>query len=207
MINEIFLSTKSEFNNSETYKKICKVIKKLDRAGIIRLASGYCLSSCDIIQTALKHESINCRLVECSCTISNKDTIWAVGYEQVINPGEIDTHVVIITDTNPSFLIDASIGHKIGGVIVDVLPKTEIVGNDKILADYYFIDDQLKATYIEKKFQRMPYLHQSSILNRIEMDNTIFKEIRYLKYLNYIGISLSSFAVIAVINQIFRWFF
>jgi hypothetical protein len=170
------------------------------------LSTGYCLSAGDIIQTALKQESVSSRLVECSLTLSDDNDTWVIGFNDIINPGEIDTHVVVVTETQPPLLIDASISDKIGGIIVDEIPLLATVGQDNILADYYFIERRLKATYIEKPASRWPTLHNTHILNRIIIDKKIEQDIKFLKRLNYIGITLSFFAVVAVINQIFRWF-
>lgn len=47
----------------------------------------------------------------------------------------------------------------------------------------------------------MPFTHQTSVIDRIVTDQRIFSDIRLLKRLNYIGITLSVFAAINVIGK------
>lgn len=204
--NNIVLLTSSEnIKNTKEYKSIAKCLTRMDRSGVLLMGAGFCISVSDMVQVALLQEGIKSRIVECKLTLKHGEDIAFVGFEDILNPGEIDTHVVVVTETNPPMLIDASIAHRVNSVVVDEVVRLQ---SDKlnILADFRYLDKDLILTYQEKLNSKVPYFHQKSILDRIDMDNKINKNISLLKKLNYIGIGLSLFAVIAVVNQIFRWF-
>lgn len=194
--------------SDKTYSTIASVLTKLSRHGVIVMGVGNCISMSDIVRTALKHKGIESRLVEVSATFTLYDkqpsALRFIGFDEVTNPGEIDTHVVIITETETPYLIDASIMHYLPtGVPVLVEPIVKKFTNDpRILIDSDFQDYKIKVTYLQKRKQSVPVLHQESIIERIQTDEKIFKSIDYLTKLNYVGIVLGIFALINVVVKI-----
>jgi hypothetical protein len=203
--------TSADVKKDPTYIKICGLIEKLILNGVPIMGQGYCISVSDVVQNFLMQSGIPCRLVEVQVSIQDKATghIEIVGFDNPSKTFEfnidstIDTHVIVVTETEIPFLIDCSIAHllpkKSTEVIVDVINGTK----NKDLAILNF--DKQIVTYQEKKKTKIPRLHQSSIINRIATDQRIFKEIGILKKLNYIGIGLSLFAVINVMLKVINW--
>ena len=194
--------------SDKVFQEICNIISEMCRNGVIFLGNGYCISMSDMIKTALLQKKINSRLVEATCTISRKiqgnDDLVFIGFDEGA-PGQIDSHVVLITETYPSYLVDASIQRFLPDNYVAVVSR--ISNNDKdVLSNIEDVNNETVITHIEKPLSKIPLSHHQSITNRIAMDQKISRDINLLKKLNYIGITLSIFAVIAVINQIFRWF-
>lgn len=204
-----FLTSNQDIKNLDVYKKIKKVCARMVRQGVINMGTGYCLSMSEMIMVALKQQGIKSKLVECSLTMlkeGDESSYEFVGFNANKGgmEGFIDTHVVVITETDHPILIDASISHRLPRqhpVIID-----SAIAEPGFLGNFNYADHKLKVTYQEKKIQKISWLHQESIIDRIGTDKKIFDQINVLKKLNYVGIGLSIFAVIAVINQFFRWF-
>lgn len=207
-MNNICLTSDTTLLNEENYKKVTALMNRLAQNGLIAMGTGYCISMSDLIYVSLKHINIPSRLVECQATVSYIDEqgipktkiIGYDGYKPV--EGQIDTHVVVVTETIPPLLIDATIGYVLPYGLPVLVDKVE-QGSNKILADLsYFEHGGLQITYQEKLFQKLPFAHQTSILDRIETDDKIFKEMSLLKRLNYIGIGVSIFALINVVIKV-----
>lgn len=210
-INFDFLTEDSNVKNDETYKIIVELLSDLVKGGAVTLGTGYCLSMADMIRTALKHRGIDSKLVDCQATFSYDGKLvkgnMFIGYPNVVNPGEIDTHVVVVTSTNPSYLIDASVSNKLPtGTYAVIEPIKFNSDNQLTLVNSTYEKYDLKITYQQKKLQSASYQHQKSIIERIEMDKKITDDIQLLKTLNYIGIGLSTFAFINVVAKIFGWY-
>lgn len=206
-----FLTADKSCKNDETYKTISELLSDMVKGGVITLGTGYCLSMADMIRTALKHRGIDSKLVDCQATLTYdgkhaKGNLF-IGYPNVSNPGEIDTHVVVVTSTNPSYIIDASISNKLPRNTFAVIEPIKFNSDNQLtLANARYEEHGLKITYHQKKIQSASYQHQKSIIERIEMDQKINQDIQTLKTLNYIGICLSMFAFVNVIAKIFGWY-
>jgi hypothetical protein len=126
-----------------------------------------------------------------------------IGYPNMIKPGEIDTHVVVVTSTVPAYLIDASIANRLPPNKFAVVEPVKFNSDNQFsLVNVNHEEFGLKVTYQEKKSQSASYQHQKSIVERIEMDTKINNDIQILKQLNYIGITLGTFSLINVIFKI-----
>lgn len=207
-MNNICLTSDTTLLNEENYKKVTALMNRLAQNGLIAMGTGYCISMSDLIYVSLKHINIPSRLVECQATVSYIDeqgiprtkVIGYDGYKPV--EGQIDTHVVVVTETIPPLIIDATIGYVLPYGLPVLVDKIE-QGSNKILADLSYSEHGgLQITYQEKLFQKLPFAHQTSILDRIETDDKIFKEMSLLKRLNYIGIGVSIFALINVVIKV-----
>ena len=169
---------------TEEYKTVVALITRLLEAGIIGIGQGYCISMCDMIYTLLLQQDIKCRLVECQVAITQPNTgrIELIGFDiagKNTNSSEILTHVVIVTDTEIPMLIDPSIAHKLPPevqVIVDGVNG----GENRLIASIKH--PTVSLVYQEKDKIQLPILHQKSIVDRIQTDQAIFKNIKFLKY-------------------------
>lgn len=203
-----FLTADKDAKLDPTYQVIQKVLSDLVRTGGVALGTGYCLSMSDIIRTLLKHRGIDSKLVDCQATLSyNGKSKFSgnmfIGYPNMIKPGEIDTHVVVVTSTVPAYLIDASIANRLPQNKYAVVEPVKFNSDNQFsLVNVNHEEFGLRVTYQEKKNQSASYQHQKSIVERIEMDTKINNDIQILKQLNYIGISLGAFSLINVIFKI-----
>lgn len=141
---------------------------------VIQRFPGNCISASDIVQHILEFYGVKSRLVECQVMIikkaDNQSTdVSFIGFNNVgITPSTIDTHIVVVTETIPPILIDASLGHYYGeknSIFIKEL-SSDLAPN--LLGE--FILDDLSITYQAKKEIKMPMLHQKNIVDRIEED-------------------------------------
>jgi hypothetical protein len=189
----MLLTTSELIKNTSEYKKISEVINRMNTTGTLWMGRGHCISMSDIVQTALSQIGIKSRIVECQLLITDNSgsppNISPVGYDGIINAGEIDTHVVCITETVIPMVIDASIGHRLPA------DKNVVVDQVVILDKNVFCDvqvDGIRLTYQQKKNPKLPLQHETSIINRIETDKSIFKNLNFLKILIVIALVVSS---------------
>ncbi len=203
-----FMTADKACKSDQNYIIICELLTEMVRTGSIFLGSGYCLSMSDMVRTALKHRGIDSKLVDCQATFTDikngpKGNSF-IGYSNVMNPGEIDTHVVVVTSTTPSYLIDASLSRKLPNNRYAIVEPIKFNSDNQLtLVNASYDDLGLKVTYQQKKVQVAGYHHQQSIIERIEMDKKIATDIEFLKTLNYIGIAMGAFAMINVFAKIF----
>lgn len=206
-----FLTSDENCKSDETYKQISELLSDMVKGGVINLGTGYCLSMADMVRTALKHRGIDSKLVDCQATLTYDGKFakgnMFIGYPNVINPGEIDTHVVVVTSTNPAYIIDASIANRLPQNTFAIVEPIKFNSDNQLtLVNSKYSEYGLKVSYQQKKLQSASYQHQKSIVERIEMDKKINDDIQYLKTLNYIGITLSTFAFLNVIAKVFGWY-
>jgi len=199
-INFITNDIKNLKFNSD-YQRITSVLSRMDRSGAITLGTGYCTSMADMVRSALKHQNINSKLVECQLTITYYDeepyNVKFVGFSDIINPGEIDTHIVVVTDTTPPFLIDASIKHRLPKNATAVVePILREPGNLYLLVDTKFELEKIAMTYQQKRTQSFAISHNDSIIERIETDKKIFKNLSFLKLLIVVALIIGVFNAI-----------
>lgn len=209
-----FMTADKACRSDPNYITICEMLTEMVRTGSIFLGSGYCISMSDMVRSALKHRGIDSKLVDCQATFTDvkngpKGNSF-IGFPNVINPGEIDTHVVVVTSTTPSYLIDASMSRKLPDNRYAIVEPIKFNSDNQLtLVNASHDDLGLKVTYQQKKVQVAGFHHQQSIIERIEMDKKISSDIEFLKILNYIGIAMGAFAMINVFAKIFglyEWF-
>jgi hypothetical protein len=175
------LTSNLKLLKNETYKEVSKLITSLIDNGLIHAGKGYCISMSDVIYTLLVQNKISCSLVECQLTYTDKlnNNRLLVGFDNLkTSELEEDVHVAVITNTDPPLLIDASIAHILPEGTYAVIDEV-IRGDGRIICDIE--TDNLMLTYQEKKKDKIPLLHQKSIVNRINTDLNIFKNLRILK--------------------------
>ena len=208
--NYEFLTADKACRSDPNYQIICEMLSQMVRNGALFLGAGYCMSMSDMVRTALKHRGIDSKLIDCQATFTELKAGGKaigngfVGFPHVTNPGEIDTHVVVITSTTPSYLIDASLSKKLPDERYAIVEPVKFNSDNQLtLISCSFDDVGLKATYQQKKVQVASYQHQMSIVERMETDRKMQSDIEYLKTLNYIGITLSMFALLNVVAKVF----
>lgn len=188
-----YLTSTAELHNNQDYKKLTKVMDSVIRSGAVALGAGSCIGMCRLIYSALKHQGIKSRLVESQLTYTVNDTLpneetCYIGFDDIKNPGEIDTHVIVITETHPPMLIDASIPHRIRGVVIDQV--TDLLSDGSF--GYFVIPERnLRLNYQRKISQKIPLIEQISFVDRIQTDEKIFGKLKLLKTLITIAIIIS----------------
>jgi hypothetical protein len=98
----------------------------------------------------LAQHNINSSIVECCALLTvNTDTkinhLYAIGFYEDFKRDRIDTHYVVITDTTPKILIDASIFELL---LNDQKIILEEYTDGAIMGNYSY--DNFKLTYLQK---------------------------------------------------------
>lgn len=187
MGSEIILTKDKELLKTKDYQTVISVVKKMWDADIIQRSKGYCFSISDMVDTLLRQEGINCRVVECQLTVVNKNppSFFALGYDHSVKNRDVPTHVICITETEIPMVIDLSIGY-IRPDIVPYIVERAIQKDQKTIAEITIEDSTW--IYTMKDTQYYPKFHQQNIVQRIKTDRKFQKEISWLKFL--IGVSL-----------------
>lgn len=182
--------------NEKYFIKTQEVIENLKHSGMLDAGSGYCLSMSDIVLKLLHKEGINAELVECNLMVMMKDPpgLFLMGYkgfhENIYDETKkMENHIVCITKTKIPILIDLSISHidkKIEYICEPILNKHSHTD----IAEFDF--DTSTWTYQSRPLSELPKLHQRSIINRIQTDVKVDKEITFIKYFLFILFTVSS---------------
>lgn len=188
----MFFTSSERLKNTNEYKSVVAIISKLDQSGVMWLGRGHCISMAEIVRTALTEVGIKTRIVECQMMLMNNTNdppfISTVGYDGVCNPGEIDTHVVCVTDTPIPMIIDASIGHRLpdqSRIVVDELTSQQ----NGIFCDIEV--GGIKLIYQQKNNPKVALQYQQSILERMTTDKKVFDNIKVLKALVLLAVVVS----------------
>jgi hypothetical protein len=186
-------TTNEKIQNDLSYKKVCELIQKMNQSGALWLGQGQCISMSEMIRMSLLGIGIKSRLVECQLTIidntnDNGATLSYIGFDNMTNPGQLDTHVVVVTETEIPMLIDASITHRLPqnfSVVVEAV-QNEV---DNVICNS--TKNNFTLIYQQKINQKVPWQVQNSILERIQTDKKIFNNIYSLKILIIIALIVS----------------
>lgn len=154
---------------------IIQTLDRLNESDTLSRLPGNCISACDIVQNLLHFYGVPSKIVECQVVgiKRNQDMqdFCFIGFNNVgVNTNSIDTHVIVITETLPPVMIDASLGHLLDPhdqIIVRELTETS---PDKI--GEFPIGD-VTFTYFNKKTIKLPSLHQKNMVQRIREDQEI----------------------------------
>jgi hypothetical protein len=180
-----------EFKKTDEYKKVDKVVSNLIVTGMLERFRNNCIGASDIIQNYLSDVGIDSRVIECTLSIishsQDGEIFYFLGYDGIIKSGEIDTHVVVVTDTKVPMLIDMSISH--------ILPSDSkfvfqpLNGVDNVLSSYNFNDTSL--TYRNKQHVKFPALHQKTLLQKINEERKQKETFSFLKIMIGVAIAIS----------------
>lgn len=193
------LSNNSELKSIPEYFKIVGVIESLLQAGTLQKLQGNCVVAAELICSLLDGLGIKSRIVECQLTITkNSDPIelYFIGFDNIGFKGELDTHLVVVTQTDIPILVDASIGHFLPTDRPVVIEKC----SDHATKNIALIEfDSYILNYQYKNSIKLPSLHQKNILQRIQYETNIERTLKFLK-LFVIGV-----AAFSIINFILNW--
>lgn len=188
---EVEMTTDKSLEKTSIYKTIKENIDLLFKSSGHQFFYGNCVSSCDILQNVLSQVGIKTKIVECQAIAirqnNEEKNFFFVGYDGNANLGQIDTHTVLIVETEQPILIDISIGHIF-------LPHNKIVieklnsNKSGIISEYKFGD--LTLTYKEKLNIKLPAIHQKNLLQRIVSDQNMERTIKTLKMFIICAVSL-----------------
>jgi len=162
-------------DEDEKIKWIFEVINDMMLSGTIKNGVGYCLAMSDLLQKLLEFNNIESELVECSLAIVDSNfsppNLTMVGYEnksQILD-NTMQNHVVLITKTKIPLIIDLSVFCMVKNVpyVIGIVKENQSIK----LASLVINNAVFK--YSKKPTSSIPYLHQQSITNRIELDNKI----------------------------------
>lgn len=205
-ISKVIITSDESVKNTKTYRDVSNVIFRLVESGLSYAGSGYCISMSDIIYSLLVQNKIPCKLVECQLTAFNKLTndTTLIGFEGFRgSEDQVDTHVVVMTTTEPVLLIDMSIQHILTEGFCCVIDGT-LDGKDRIIANIE--TDDMILTYQEKKKNTIPLLHQRSIVDRINTDINIYKNFRVLRMIVIIALVVSTLNAVRGIYEYYKVF-
>jgi hypothetical protein len=191
------ITSDKELQGTKYYQDTLKIVKELWDGGVIMRGAGFCYSMSDIARIMLIQKGIPCRLAECKITIMSNDppNLVLIGHDGLLhggksnNLGDIDTHIVVVTETEIPMIVDLSISHVRKDVPYIVERLTPGVTED-VLADIQFSGS--RWTYHIKESVSIPSIHQQSIVQRIQTDQKVKKDIGWLKILIIAAISISS---------------
>jgi hypothetical protein len=191
------ITADKELQDTTYYQDTIKIVKELWDGGIILRGAGFCYSMSDLARIMLTQRGIPCRLAECKITIMSNDppNLILIGHDGLMyggkstNPSDVDTHVVVVTETEIPMIVDLSISHLRRDVPYIVERLTQGVSED-VLADIQY--NGSRWTYYIKESVSVPSIHQQSIIQRIQTDQKVKKDIGWLKILIIAAISISS---------------
>ena len=170
-------------------KQIVAALEDLVNSGdLLQRLNGNCVASADILQHMLKFHGVDAKILECQVFLVQstpnsevKDFMFiGVNQQRKMNPNEIDTHVVVVTETNPPVLIDASISQYMpntDSILVRVVDPDCMTS--EVLAQYNI--GNLSITYRPKKSIKLTDLHQKNLLDRFKDSQIINTKISLLQ--------------------------
>jgi hypothetical protein len=161
---------------------VIKIINQLDEDGLLGKLAGNCVLAAEIMQSMLYNEGIKSRIVECNLALTTKSlhgepTLTLVGYDVGQVNNYIDTHVVVITETENPILIDISVGHLLGNPKDCII--AEVIDSEFSDSDIFSEAEHNKTTlvYRHKKRIKLPILHQKDLVTRLKEQHLIQKKI------------------------------
>lgn len=188
-----------ELRSIPEFFKVVGVIESLLQAGTLQKLQGNCVVASELMCSLLEGLGIKSKIVECQLTITkNTDPIelYFIGFDNIGFKGELDTHLVVITETEIPILIDTSIGHYLPAdrpAVIEHCTNNSDKNLSLITFESYILNYQFKKTI------KLPSLHQKNILQRIQYETNVEKTLRFLK------IFIISVALFSVINFTLNW--
>lgn len=183
-----------------TYQIITRVLQELWNRGLLQRFDGECIAAADILQHSLAQAGINSRLVEVQLSIVSEDSrsgmVWHfVGFNNNFVTQGVDTHMIVITETEQPWLLDLSIANTLGGdspwVIEPLIDSSELH-----IAKYQI--ERCQLIYHPKQNIKLMGLHQKTLLERISSDQRMNKWLQRLIIISAIGLALG------IINAVFN---
>lgn len=166
-------------NATQIEKTIKQAVDNIESQGLLLNGQGYCFAMAEIMQTRLAELGMGSRLVECQLTIIQKSppALKLIGHSlksQAI-PEQFDTHMVCVTETQPAYLIDLSLGTNI------TLPAE--VKDSGIMVDSFDAVGNTRLIYRQKETPSFPPILNQNIVSRIKSDLEMRATVHWLKVL------------------------
>lgn len=172
-------------------KGITKVLDKISDTNVLERLKGNCISGSDMIQNMLHYHDIESKTLECQVFVARENAkvqFLFVGFNNLApntTNNLVDTHVVVVTETNPPILIDAALGHVLphdNQIVIQPLEST-----DPSKFGEYKIGDAT-ISYFEKKNIKLPSIHQKNLIDRLKADQEVNKKLTFMeKALIFLG--------------------
>lgn len=165
--------------------KLQIALDRFCRLNVIERLHGNCIAASDILQNILDFYGIKSKTIECQVFAAQENReiqdYRMVGFNTIgLNqPNIVDTHVIVVTETSPALLIDASIGY--------LLPSDEqiivhaLIGHDNDVIAEHSVGSDMLVTYHHKKNIKLPSLHQKNLIERIEVERALANRVEFLK--------------------------
>lgn len=156
-----------------TYTAITAALCSLEQRGMLARFNGECIAASDILQHELHQRGVSSQLIECQLSVVSTDARremrWSfVGFRSNFDAAGLDTHVVVIVQSETPWIIDLSIAGVFAGSahcdrpwIVEPLQQ----GDQVVLSRYEFAD--MVLTYHPKHDHRLMGLHGKTLRDRL----------------------------------------
>lgn len=189
-----------DYKDQKEYKIVEHLIREMDNDGTIVRFQGACLPASEIIQAILHSRGVKSRMLECTALVANApengNSVHFVGFDSLValTPNETDTHFIVLVEAEKPFIIDASIGYKMGNpryVVVSELSVTD----PEIIAEASFI--AASVTYRIKKNLRYQNIHQKTLVEKIEAERKTQTDISNLYNIVKISIAIGAINMVA----------
>jgi hypothetical protein len=186
--------------NEDYYKTIKSVVDGFVKSPLFKTFANNCIAASDMVQASLGLKGIKSRLVEVQLSMmriaGEENSYMFIGFDNIVSTGQIDTHMVVVTDTPIPILIDLSLGKYLPVeapfIMRPVFPEGETIGE--------FEHFNIKLNYTYKKNIRFPQLHQKYLIQRMQDETEVKKTILFIKIMVICAIGLSG--VNFVLNSI-----
>jgi len=209
--NLSFFSSEHTNQTNKTYDLIATTLTGLVKTGVVNLGAGHCVSMSNMVSVALNQRGIKTKILEVQLTITyhsaTPSSTAFVGFSDVLNPGEVDTHVVVLTQTEPPYLIDASIPHRLPKDTFALIEEVRHDNDNKVLVNCKNNNHNISIHYREKEKQSIALYHQQSIMQRIDTDSKIFKNLNLLKILVIVALTVSGLNAIRGFYDFYSTFY
>jgi len=182
-------------NTIQVLDSIQRVLRTLDQDRILERLSHNCVLASEMIQNMLYSYGVSSRCVEVTLMVSKSmpdgsRNIHAVGYDGFLGNEKVDTHVIVVTQTQPSIMIDASVGYLFNDpkhVIVQELT----VQDDPDIVCSIAPQPGSEMTYRLKKNIRLATFHQRNLVDRIRQEYDLLRNVHWLKIAVMVSLGLS----------------
>jgi hypothetical protein len=186
-MNNTTITLDSEVLKDPQYHKIKEILQKLKDGGVLNSMAGNCISSSEILQHLLSQVGIPSKIVECqACLIrsgvSQANDIMFIGYDNSNYSGQIDTHAVVITETDLPLIIDLSLGQLLPNDHPYIIERVNGTKPEEIAQINV---GNINITYFIKKHIRLHQLHQKTLLERMTETENLRRRFKLLEKLVY----------------------
>ena len=150
---------------------------------MIKRFAGNCVSASDIIQNVLGFYGIKAKTHECQAfamkAVGDKRAFSFIGLNDVgVTPNHVDTHVIVITQTEPPLLIDGSLGYMLPSD-EQILIRPLTAFDPDVIGEFEVGDITLQ--YRQKRNIRLPGLHQKNLLEKMQAEQQQQQRLTFLQ--------------------------